>query len=452
VKVLLAQNATYVPVHGGAQKSNRRLVEGLAARGHPCCVVARAYTARGPEAHARFLERLSGEGAQVRSSLPGLVTFCRRGVEVHATVSRVQLRRYLVERIREFDPTWVLISSGGITQALLEAALDTCPSRVVYMARGTLELPFGPHSFATSERLAQSLCNMAAIVTTTGFLKGYIHEWGSLDATVLPLSLFGTGPFPRFGCPESGFVTMVNPCAYKGIAIFAALAERFPHVAFAAVPMWGTTDGDRATLEHLANVRLLPPVDDVDEIFCQTRVLLMPSLWGEGFGRIAVEAMLRGIPVLASNVGGIPEAKLGVDYLLPVRPIERYRDELDDRMLPIAVVPEQDVEPWVGALRELLSDRGHYERLSRESREAALAFVARLGGVDRLEAFLQGLTPRAQLDAGEALGAAQMRNEGEDGLCDRVAALSPGKRALLHRRIRARLAGPGNGREVVDGC
>ena len=47
-----------------------------------------------------------------------------------------------------------------------------------------------------------------------------------------------------------------------------------------------------------------------------TRILLVPSLWGEAFGLVVVEAMLRGIPVLASNVGGLVEAKLGVDYIL----------------------------------------------------------------------------------------------------------------------------------------
>ena len=33
----------------------------------------------------------------------------------------------------------------------------------------------------------------------------------------------------------------------------------------------------------------------------------MPSLWLESFGLVAAEAMLNGIPVLASNRGGLPE-------------------------------------------------------------------------------------------------------------------------------------------------
>ena len=37
----------------------------------------------------------------------------------------------------------------------------------------------------------------------------------------------------------------------------------------------------------------------------------MPSLWFEGFGLIAMEAMLRGLPVIASDSGGLEEAKAG---------------------------------------------------------------------------------------------------------------------------------------------
>ena len=34
MRILLAQNSLYYPAHGGGDKSNRLLVEALAARGH----------------------------------------------------------------------------------------------------------------------------------------------------------------------------------------------------------------------------------------------------------------------------------------------------------------------------------------------------------------------------------------------------------------------------------
>ena len=45
---------------------------------------------------------------------------------------------------------------------------------------------------------------------------------------------------------------------------------------------------------------------DVDQIMRSSRVLVLPSLW-EGFGLVLLEAMKNKLPIIATNVGGIPE-------------------------------------------------------------------------------------------------------------------------------------------------
>jgi glycosyltransferase involved in cell wall biosynthesis len=53
-------------------------------------------------------------------------------------------------------------------------------------------------------------------------------------------------------------------------------------------------------------VRFLGWRHDVDEILPVLDILVLPSL-NEGMGRVLVEAMAAGKPVVASNVGGIPD-------------------------------------------------------------------------------------------------------------------------------------------------
>jgi glycosyltransferase involved in cell wall biosynthesis len=206
-----------------------------------------------------------------------------------------------------------------------------------------------------------------AIVVISRFEQDYIQTHSPLTPILLHLPVYGQGPFPDLSNPTAGFVTIINPCDLKGLPIFVELTRRFPDIAFAAVPTWGSSDTVLKALQGLPNVAILPHSDDIQQILAQTRVLLVPSLWPETFGYVVPEAMLRGIPVLASRVGGLPEAKLGVDYVIDVAP-GQWRDGL-------FVVPPQPLDPWARALAELTTNSDHYRRVSLQSRLAADAFV-----------------------------------------------------------------------------
>src|SRR5207248_688984 len=112
----------------------------------------------------------------------------------------------------------------------------------------------------------------------------YIQQHAGREATVIHPPIYGTGPFEDLGSFDRGLITMINPCAVKGITIFLALAERFPEYSFGALPGWGTTGADRKALEQLPNVTLLSHAKHISNVFANTRLFLMPSLWYEGFG------------------------------------------------------------------------------------------------------------------------------------------------------------------------
>ncbi len=421
MRILLAQNALYYPAYGGGDRSNRMLLEALAACGHQCRVIARI-AKFGAEGHQRYLGDLSDRGVAPLSTDGGVVVFRRAEVEVHVVTHRPNLRAYFSAQVAAFQPEVILTSTDDPAQLLLEVAVRS-DARTVYLARATLALPFGPDCAFPSAAKTEVLRQASAVVGVSRYVAEYIRKYSGIPAVHVPISLLDPPPYADLGRFDNEFVTLVNPCAVKGLSIFLELADRMPQVRFAGVPTWGTTQADRAALASRANVTVLDAVDNVDDILRRTRVLLVPSLWAEARSRIVVEAMLRGVPVMASNIGGIPEAKLGVDYLLPVHPIERYGAQLDEQMVPVADVPAQDIGPWEAALERLVSDRAHYAELSRQSRDAALADAAH-SSVKPFEELLWALKPQAP------------SSTSQPAVTDPLDHLSPDRRKLLALRLR----------------
>jgi len=365
MRVLLAQNMRYLPGHGGATKSNRILLEQLADAGHRCVAVTPA----------------RGRATEV---------FTHRGVEVHAVASG--LPAYLTRLAAAERPDWTLVPSDDPGLVMLGTALRATPGRVVYLLHTLQQAPFGPRSFYPGGSGLRLVRRCAGVVAVSRAAQEYAHRWGGLDATLIHPHVYGRGPHPRLGRPDAGAVTLVNPCAVKGLDILLGLADAEPDVAFLGVPTWGTEAAERAELARRPNIALADPVEDIAELLARTRVLLMPSLWDETFGYTAVEAMLHGVPVLAADVGGLREATLGVPCLLPVEVIREYRPQQADEPYPRPIVPAQDLTPWRIALRRLLTDRSHYAAVAEQGRRAAVEFV---GGLDAtaLERYLAGLAP-----------------------------------------------------------
>lgn len=128
-----------------------------------------------------------------------------------------------------------------------------------------------------------------------------------------------------------------------------------------------------------------PSCTDMNEAWRAIKVLLVPSVWYEAWGIVVIEAHLRGIPVVCSDAGALPEAMRGLAHTIPVKAIDGKRDSSG-----VYVVPKQDIEPWVRTLNELMSNKTSYEKLAMEVRNKTVQWLEDMDE-SALEGWLLGL-------------------------------------------------------------
>lgn len=105
----------------------------------------------------------------------------------------------------------------------------------------------------------------------------------------------------------------------------------------------------------------LPPGGEVFKQLDQADLFILPSKT-EGLPRVVVEAMARGLPCIASNVGGIPEL-LAVEDLVPPGDLKALEKKIQDALSNVERLEQM-------ARRNLKNAREyHIDKLSKRRRE-----------------------------------------------------------------------------------
>lgn len=161
---------------------------------------------------------------------------------------------------------------------------------------------------------------------------------------------------PAFLPPEDGYLLFVGALGrHKGLhtllEAYAGLCNAPPLVVI------GTARGDtpRQFPSGVVVARDVPHAQ-VMAAWARCAISVVPSLWPEPFGQVAIEAMACGKPVVASDTGGLRDAIVDGESGL--------------------LVPPGDVAALREALRMLLSDPARRERMGAAGRARARQFLA----------------------------------------------------------------------------
>lgn len=332
MRILFASQLAALPQRaGGNQSSSHELLTALAARGHTVAHLCGLL----PGGWLGWRNRL------VRKLRPGIAFPVDRAMGYHSYRGWNPLDG-VGEVVRRFRPD-VAVVQAGQPMPLARRLLDEAVTAAVYLR----DVEF--HALGGSPVRHPRVIYFA----NSRFTAARYRESFGIEAMVVPPLI---DPLRYRSAPARTKVTFVNPHPNKGVEIAFRLAEARPDIPFEFVQSWRLrpdfADACRRRAAAAGNIDWRPPTFRPAEIYRNTRILLAPSVYQEAWGRVASEAQVNGIPVLASTSGGLPEA-VGPGGLL--------------------VPPDAPFEDWLNALSRLWDDRAAYDRYAA----AAAAHAAR---------------------------------------------------------------------------
>jgi len=351
-RVLFCSYHGYADGASGAACATRDLLESLAARGQGCGVLCGPdldSNRTAPVGHILFKD---GSGFRTdRVSLHSLEVRLH-----HVVLAGVPVTAFdPVERPTAPEPTPA--EEAAFIQVLREVQGQFGADILLTygghrLARGVMaegrrigmKVVFWLHNLAYRD---PGFFNAAdAVLVPSEFAGEYYRRLG-VDCVAIP----GPVQADRVRCDRAdrGFVTFVNPVPAKGVRLVAAvireLADRRPDIPVLVVAGRGDVDGlarSGVDLSGVDTVHRMANTPDPRDFLRRTRVLLMPSLEEETFGRVAAEAVLNGIPVVASDRGALPGTvgRAGIVLPVPERLVHDHR----------AVPTEDEARPWADAV------------------------------------------------------------------------------------------------------
>lgn len=271
---VLAMLHAYLPHHGaGGEGMAHALLRDLVAHGHQVDVILSAV------------------------DIAAVEDYDIDGVHVHVHRGKTQTPTWLSSSMR---PHVIVCHLENTSRAAVLGKMYRIP--VVQILHNTM-----------AETLASTLHHtFALLVCNTEWLRReYEEHWAESGITNRPMPRMVTVHPPvdpdDYTTKPGTHVTLVNMFAPKGAHVFYAVAERLPQYKFLAVQGAYGLQVIRRDLPNVTIIDHVPSTKMRELVYARTKIVLMPSDY-ESYGRVAVEAMCSGIPVIAHPTPGLRES------------------------------------------------------------------------------------------------------------------------------------------------
>lgn len=174
------------------------------------------------------------------------------------------------------------------------------------------------------EEYWKSLSGAARVIFNSDYFKDlFMYCWNGAgikdDVTSIMLPFVETDNADYIVSPlamrSSDYITLIKPTQAKGSLIFLEIARKLStayngvlsHFKYLLVG-----EADKITLDTIQKFAInnIEIVSDADmaEVYARSAIVLVPSICKETFGRVPIEAMANGVPVLSAGLGGLWES------------------------------------------------------------------------------------------------------------------------------------------------
>ena len=305
---------------------------------------------RGAGDEVRLLTSSAGSAADGSADYVSFSTAWRPAqaiLQIHNPLAAASVRR----AVDEFQPdvAWVNMFAHHLSASIFGALGQTpvvlfvsdykliCPlgskllpngslclhdAGVACLKSGCLSLPHWLRDQLRYRFIHKAIAHMSFIVVCSSWMRDALPGSG-FSALVLPIPVSPPQRRARRPSPRPTFFFFGRLDREKGVALLLEALARLPdHICLRIAgqgPLRQELQIQARNLGLADRVCFLGWLDQegIDRELTKAWAVVIPSLWAEPLGMVALEAGVRGVPVIASNAGGLGEVvKDGVSGLL----------------------------------------------------------------------------------------------------------------------------------------